>query len=406
MYNRNALIMSSRRIVISGTGCALADFLYKGISFSSSPFLKYNSARAGDGGLSPGQLVFTEELEKFSGKSYSEILVELTGGRKPDAFNVGGPSLVSLIHASQMLDDNFRVRFYGIAGSDSIAEKVFDSVRATPLGIDNYVVSPSRATPSTDVLSDPDYDGGHGERTFINNIGAAWDYSPADLDDSFFDSHIVCFGGTALVPRIHDDLSSLLIRSKEKDCITIVNTVFDFRNEKNRPGAGWPLVCRDEDYRKIDILIMDFEEALKISGQNNIDEAILYFESVEVNTFIITNGAGDIYARSAGSLFEKTDLLRLPVSEEVIGILKSSPWLKGDTTGCGDNFAGGIIASLARQIREKKKGRIDLTESISWGVASGGFTCFITGGTFRENQPGEKRTKVADLQEKYIKQII
>jgi hypothetical protein len=53
------------KITISGTGCALADFLYYGISFSSDEFKKYSSRRYGDGGLSLGKLVFASELEKW-----------------------------------------------------------------------------------------------------------------------------------------------------------------------------------------------------------------------------------------------------------------------------------------------------------------------------------------------------
>jgi sugar/nucleoside kinase (ribokinase family) len=61
-------------------------------------------------------------------------------------------------------------------------------------------------TPSTIVLSDPDFDHGHGERVFINSIGAAWSYLPDNLNDDFFASDVVVFGGTALVPAIHDNL--------------------------------------------------------------------------------------------------------------------------------------------------------------------------------------------------------
>ena len=96
--------MGTKKIIISGTGCALADFLYNHVSFESNTFRKYSSLKPGDGGLCPGKLVFTEELEKFAGRSYQEILEDLIGKRKPDALNVGGPSLVSLVHASQMLD--------------------------------------------------------------------------------------------------------------------------------------------------------------------------------------------------------------------------------------------------------------------------------------------------------------
>ena len=128
--------MSFEKIVISGTGCALAGYLYNGISFGCPNFRKYLSKRTGDGGLSPGKLVFTEELDKFSGQLYREILNEIIGNRLPDAFNVGGPSLVSLIHASQILDRKYyEVRYFGMTGKDETAGKIFDIVRTTPLNI-------------------------------------------------------------------------------------------------------------------------------------------------------------------------------------------------------------------------------------------------------------------------------
>ena len=398
--------MTTKKIIISGTGCALADYLYNGVSFNSPSFRKYLSVESGDGGLSPGKLVFTEELEKFSGIPYKEILNEITGHRLPDAFNIGGPSLVSLINASQMLDPKqYTVNFFGMTGKDDTAKKIKSMVSSMPLGIDNYISSERLATPFTDVFSDSQYDNGHGERTFVNNIGAAWDYSPDFLNDSFFEADIVCFGGTALVPQIHDNLTSLLSKAKKNNCITLVNTVFDFRNEKKSPGSNWPLVEGNRNYDLIDILIMDCEEARKISGSKSIMEAADFFASTGVSSFFITNGANDLYAKSNGGLFKKTKIHKMPVSEKVKQNLQSSTGIKGDTTGCGDNFVGGIISSLAWQMKISRKNQIDLIEAISWGVASGGFTCFITGGTYHQEQPGDKYNKVAELQKAYRKQI-
>jgi mannitol-1-phosphate 5-dehydrogenase len=398
--------MRQGKIVISGTGCALADFLYNGISFNSFAFKKYLSEKAGDGGLSPGKLVLTEELEKFSGMPYQEIIRDIIGNRTYDAFNVGGPSLVSLIHASQLLSSiDYEVRFYGMAGRDETAEKIFEIVSETPLNIDNYSTTKRKATPFTHVLSDPNYDNGHGERTFINNIGAAWEYTPGFLYKSFFNSHIVCFGGTALVPQIHDNLTALLARAKKNNCITLVNTVFDFRNEKRNPAEPWPLGKSDKSYGLIDVLIMDREETLRISGQNTIEEAAIFFTTTRISSFIITNGANNIYLWSGGGLFEEQELVQLPVSKKVTYEIKSNSGLKGDTTGCGDNFAGGIIASLAWQLKTRAKGQFNLIEALSWGVASGGFTCFTIGGMYLEKTPGEKLLRVQEIQRKYLKQI-
>jgi len=399
--------MNHKKVVVSGTGCALADFLYNDISFDSSDFTGFISRNTGDGGLSPGKLVFTEELEKFSGQSYKEILKKITHSKPPAAFNVGGPSLVSLIHLSQMLERNdYEVKYFGMAGQDAAAELIFRILRNTPLNIGHYISTSCKATPFTDVFSDPKFDNGHGERTFVNNIGAAWDYHPDHLVDDFFKSDIVCFGGTALVPQIHDNLTLILKIAKLYNCITVVNTVYDFRNEKRFPGEPWPLGKSKVSFGLIDILIMDCEEAIRISGQKTIDNAALYFMVSNVSSFIITNGADNVYAWSGGRLFDTKRLMKLPVSGKVKEDMLTKPELRGDTTGCGDNFAGGVIASVALQMKTRNPGQFDLTEAVSLGIASGGFCCYTLGGTYIEEFPGEKRTRVLELHKDYLKQIV
>ena len=340
--------MKKDKIIISGTGCALADYLYAGVRFNSPQFRKYRSKQTGDGGLSPGKLVFTEEIEKFSATPYPAILKEITGGRAPDAFNIGGPGLVSLINTSQLLDTaDFEVRFYGRTGEDKTGSLIHDLAKKTPLNISNFTKLKSKASPFTDVLSDATYDNNQGERTFINNIGAALDFSPELLGKEFFKAHIVCFGGTALVPQIHDSLSSLLEKAKKSNCLTVVNTVYDFRNEKSNPDKPWPLCTTRESFKLIDLLIMDCEEAMRISGSQTIDQAAAFFNERDVASFIITNGAKEMYAFSNGSTFQRKELSKLPVSSKVSEDLHKNPDLKRDTTGCGDNFAGAAIASLA-----------------------------------------------------------
>lgn len=398
--------MSTKKVIIAGTGCALADYLYTGVRFNSPLFLNYLSHKAGDGGLAPGRLVFTEELEKFSGKSYSEISHELTHGEPPAAINIGGPGLVSLINASQLLHkEEFEVQFYGGTGMDETAEWIEKLLIKTPLNTDHYCRISEKRTPFTDVLSDITYDNHQGERTFINNIGAAWDYTPEQLGDGFFDADVVCFGGTALVPQIHDHLTQLLAKAKERGCLTVVNTVFDFRNEKKNPDHPWPLVDTPDDYRLIDLLIMDCEESLKISGSKTIAEAAAFFVTLNISAFLITNGSNDLYAFSNGELFDQMELTIFPVSKRVNDDFLRDPSLKGDTTGCGDNFAGGVIASLALQLTSTEKGKFNLAEAIALGVASGAFACYYVGGTYIEHGPGEKLLKVNDFKKDYLQQI-
>jgi len=390
------------KFIVSGTGCALADNLYLNISFETPGFRKYLSGITGDGGLSPGRLVFTEELERFSGEKYPGILHNITRGLPFHSFNIGGPGLVPMIHAAQLLNTgDYEIRFYGVTGNDETAAQIFYLLKKTPLNIDEYQVGCEKPTPFTDVFSDPDYDNGHGERTFVNNIGAAWDYTPDKIPEDFFRSDLVCFGGTALVPRIHDGLTGLLRKAKDAGCITLVNTVYDFRSEKNNPGANWPLGNTDETFRLTDVLIMDKEEALKISGQPTLNKASDYFIAHNLKSFLITNGAEDITVYSDGSFFSKMPLSTFPVSAKV----GEGSEKRGDTTGCGDNFVGGLVVSVAEQLKRNRQAQPDLKEALSWAVASGGFACFYVGGTWMENHRGEKRKKVSVFQKAYLQQL-
>jgi len=390
------------KIITSGVGCCLVDLLFNDIDFSSDTISPYLSKKRGDGGLTPGHLVFQEEFEKYSGSSFDLVLNKITGGRTHGKINIGGPSIVSLINVAQLIDkEHCEVRFYGRGGKDEIGQYLLSSLKKTPVVLKDYKLI-DNCTPSTVVLSDPSYDNGHGERMFINSIGAAWDYSPDELDDDFFNSDIVVFGGTALVPQIHDNMTYLLKKVKSKGCVTIVNTVFDFRNERANPSKKWPLGESDESYRYIDILIADREEGFRLSGEHDPHATIRFFRDKKVSSLIITNGSKNISTYSDGRFFNKSGLKEMPISRRIIDELKNAQG--GDTTGCGDNFVGGVIASVVTQLQNGAK-HPDLQEACCWGIVSGGFTCFYMGGTYFEKNNSEKLTRIIPYYESYIKQI-
>lgn len=392
----------SKKIIVSGVGCCLVDLLYNDIDFSSEAFRPYTSIRRGDGGLTPGYLVFNEEFTKFAGSSFDAVLKQITGGRTPDKRNIGGPSIVSLIQAAQLTDQaHCEVRFYGRGGNDDAGKYLLSSLQKTPVVLHDYQLT-ENITPSTVVLSDPNFDHGHGERMFINSIGAAWDYQPDDLDEEFFHSDIVVFGGTALVPVIHDHMTELLKKAKLNGCINIVNTVFDFRNEKLNPDRKWPLGNSDDSYQYIDLLIADQEEALRLSGQTTAQAAIRFFLDKKVSALIITNGSNPVSVYSNGQFFEKLALTQLPVSKKVVDELKSNK--AGDTTGCGDNFVGGVIASIVTQLQEGVQ-HPDMIKASSWGIVSGGYACFYMGGTYFEQEQGEKLINIKPYYDAYIEQL-
>lgn len=390
------------RTIVSGAGCCLVDMLYNDIDFRSEKIKPYLSVNRGDGGLTPGHLVFREEFERFCGKPFDIVLGEISGGRSHDKINIGGPSIVSLINVAQLVDkDQCEVRFYGRGGDDEPGKYLFDALGKTPVVTGDFKLI-GKPTPSTVVLSDPDYENGHGERMFINSIAAAWQFGPEDLPDEFMRSDIVVFGGTALVPLIHDNLAALLKKAKSNGCKTVVNTVFDFRNEKADPAGRWPLGESDESYSHTDLLITDLEEAFRLSGERDAKAALRFFRNLKVSSVVITNGSKNIIAWSDGRFFMRSDPFELPVSKKVTDELLSSRG--GDTTGCGDNFAGGVIASVVNQINEGSS-LPDLKEACYRGIVSGGFTCFYLGGTYFEAQAGEKKQKIEPYYAEYRKQI-
>lgn len=381
----------------------MVDRLYNNVSFNSDAFLSYSTKARGDGGLSPGHLVLKEEFEEFAKKDFKAVLKELTDGRAPDKINIGGPCIAALIHAAQItFNVNREIRFYGCRGDDSNGKFLMSTLQKLPVDIGNYKPI-GNLTPSTDVFSDPRYDNGHGERVFVNSIGSAWDFLPDNLDNDFFKSDIVVFGGTALVPKIHNNLTELLKKSKDNGCITIVNTVFDFVNDKADPHKRWPLGRTDDSYKYIDLLIVDRDEALHLSGGKNLDEAMQFFVEKQTGAVIITNGPKNAKLYAGDTLFGKVEVKEMPVSKLISKKIKER-FYNGDTTGCGDNFVGGVIGSIIHQLSEGKK-KLDLEEACTLGVVSGGYACLYVGGTFFENHPGEKLRLMTPVLKAYEEQM-
>jgi sugar/nucleoside kinase (ribokinase family) len=388
-------------INIAFTGCGLGDFIYKNVDFNSPAFLKYKSKTPGDGGLTPGKLVFTNELEKFAGKNISNILSEIRGLKVYDNFNIGGPALVSCICAAQLLNDKpVEIKYFGAIGNDEKGKVMLKMLEKLPVKTNN-IQTFEAVTPYTNVLSDPNFNNGKGERTFINNIGAAAHLHKIHLNADFWYSDIVVFGGTAIVPKLHDDLTQLLVAANYKGSFTVVNTVFDFINEAKNPDKPWPLGDTTNSLPLIDLLIMDYEESKRISGELEFNFIIEFYKTNGANAFIITHGSEPTYIYSSGKSFEAVETF-IPVCSWISEEFEQNPELRGDTTGCGDNFVGATIASVANQMLQNS-GRFSLTDAALWGTVSGGFACYYTGGTFFEKYSGEKLEITNNMIERYLK---
>jgi sugar/nucleoside kinase (ribokinase family) len=398
-------------VKISAAGCCLIDYVYAKVSYDRPGFQRFLSKRPGDGGIIQGGLVFTEALSACFGMELGDILKEILGPAEADAVNLGGPAVISLVNAAQLLHGrDVTCRFHACVGNDTAGQLIRGFLQSSP--VESVVLTdPGAPSPTTIVLADPSCHGGNGERSFLNTIGAAGRILPGDLPADFFQSDIVLFGGTALTPALHDGLHSMLDRAKSAGAITVVGTVYDFRNEKLDPEAPWPLGVPDA-CGSIDLLVTDAVEALRLSGAANLASAAENLMNRGVGALVITNGERDMLAWSSGRIFSPLELCSYPVSTEVRSILKKDPSRLADTTGCGDNFLGGLIASLAMQLEggssslgrgssSLEGGSPSLEEALSWGAASGGFSCFYAGGLYSEASAGEKLQKIQPLAEAY-----
>ena len=389
---------------ISGIGCCLVDNLYSPVDFSSDAYKKWTAENGVADGLITGGLVFGDDLEASSGRPYPEILGEITGGTVKPYRNVGGPGIVAVIHMSQILDPSeHSLSFFGARDNDVNGRYIRDKLHNFNIDISGYLEREG-GTPFTDVLSDPAFNNSNGERTFINYIGAAGKVRASDLPERFFEADMLLFGGTGLTPGVHDDLSILLRRGKENGCINCVNTVYDFRNQKKAPDKPWPLVDSDEDFSRIDLLIMDNEESLRISGRTDKQEAAEWFSKKGVHSIIITHGADDIACFSDGAFFSETGFFSMPVSEKAGEAMRSTAEDEADTTGCGDNFAGGVYASAVMQISVHPSEKPSMKKAAALGAVSGGFAGLNRGGVYYENHAGEKMQKLQPFIEAYEKQ--
>lgn len=389
---------------INGLGCSLVDNLYSPVDFKSEAYNKWSLENNKGTGIITGGLVFGEDLEKSSGKRYKDILAEITGKKLVPKKNVGGPAIVALINIAQIMGKDYLIGFFGARADDENGGYIADKLSSFGVNLSGYVVVDGQ-TPFTDVLSDPSYNYNNGERSFINYIGAAAKLSGYNLNNSFFDADVLIYGGTALTPGLHDDLSLLLKKGKEAGCLNFVNTVYDFRNQNLNPDKPWPLVDDGIDYQRIDLLIADNEEAQRISGMDSKEDAIAFFAEKGVHSVIITHGAEDLISYSDGTFFLEKGIISLPVSMSAGNQMRALSLDSGaDTTGCGDNFAGGVYASTALQLQDFGHKKPSLKQAAAWGIVSGGFAGLYQGGVYYEKKQGEKLKKLEILFEEYIHQ--
>ncbi len=168
-----------------------------------------------------------------------------------------------------------------------------------------------------------------------------------------------------------------LVQAARETAIPIVADI----EKINHPGIL-------ENLPLIDHLIVPRHFAASLTGRRTVPEMLDALDPDSRVATVITCGREGCWYQTAGG----TPCHR--PAFEVAAV---------DTTGCGDNFVGGIIASVARQIHSGIK-KPDLREASCWGIVSGGIACFYMGGTYFEENTGEKLDKIKPYFKAYKEQ--
>lgn len=383
---------------VSGVGCSVVDLLYELPLEAQERLSPYLSRSLGDGGLIRGGAALKSHVAALGGGSVERWVKEVVGEALPRRA-LGGVAVVSLIAAAQLLP-GAKVRFRSNVSDDADGDWLLEQMARTPLCRDWIVRRPGRY-PTTVILNEQL--GGHGERTFICGPGVSKELAvrPEEVPSEFFSSEVVLFGAMWWEPHLHENLGALLERSRRSRAVTVVGTAFD--PSRSQARTRWRLGDSDEVYRHIDILVMDHAELLLHSGEADPARGRDFFQRAGVGAFLVTDGPRPVYYWSGGGGACAPEEGRLEIPELLLRDCERGVLPQGDSVGCGDNFLGGVVASVAQQREEG--GGIALRKAAVLGCLCGSIASTHSGGVFFEKSPGEKRSLMERYRVPYQAQV-
>jgi sugar/nucleoside kinase (ribokinase family) len=401
--------MANPAFRLHAAGCGLADLIQGDVDFQSDLLAPYRSRRPGDGGLEMGKVVLQEDLVRFAGRPWESILADLAPSH-PEECLPGGPALVASALASQLLrPSKVPVTYYGLSGDDNASSRLRWLLAQTPLDLTCYRQRQGR-TPVTWVWSDPRAQGGHGDRFFVHRPGTV-SPDPEILGESFFQATVNLYAGMALTPALHSALPDLLAKGRRRGAINVVGGGGD--PEAERAGLPWTLGGSDA-WSLVDLLVVNEEEALRYAAGvgfqsdaadpgRGLEAAVDALMEAGLTSVVATRGPEPAYYRSIGGIFGECRGY-VPPHAGLAARIADRAVHRGDTTGAGDNFLGGLLASIFQQwladdFFPKGEERLErelmqinpprLRAAVELGMVTGGMACLQQGGFRLEKSRGE-----------------
>lgn len=224
----------------------------------------------------------------------------------------------------------------GRVGADGLGDFLVNVLERNGIDTRGITRSITKNTSATMVILDE-----NGERSFIHYIGSNGEFGIDHIDFELLkDTKIAHIAGSFLLPRFDGhETAETLKKLKQMGVMTSVDTAWDF--------TGKWLSTIEECLPYIDIFVPSLDEAQMISGKQTPEQIAEFFLSYGIDTVAIKMGERGSFAQNS-----KEKIFMLPFDVEV-----------KDTTGAGDAFVGGFLASIVRGL--------SLEESLKLGNAVG-----------------------------------
>lgn len=236
-----------------------------------------------------------------------------------------------------------KVAYSGVVGDDLLGRYMLESMEKKGVDTSGIVIDPSLKTGLTLVLSRP------ADRAILTYLGSMSALRVEQIDPSLLlrsrHVHITSF---FLQHSLRPDLVALLSKLHSRGITTSMDTNWD-------PWGEWDGNLR-KALEQIDILLPNEQEALAISGQNELDAALNSLSQI-VGTVVVKQGAHGAVAQ------RDEEHVRCPGFKIQVA----------DTTGAGDSFDAGFIHAFLHNW--------SLEDSLALACACGALSTRAAGGT-------------------------
>lgn len=217
-------------------------------------------------------------------------------------------------------------------GKDSFGEFVQMTCKKEGVGTDGIYCHPNAATTgSVACISST------GERSFLYHPGSTSELLLENINmDVIEKSDIIFVAGAFLITKFDGEpCAKLMKQAKEQGKFTVMDTAWDFED------IWLPKIKAVFPYLRL--FMPSIDEAVKITGETDVDKIVDFFFHSGIETVIIKAGKKGAYICES---YDNRYWLPTYLSVKPL-----------DTTGAGDSFCAGFLAGIAMGWDYKKSGK-------------------------------------------------